>query len=246
MALCLQQIPSTDAWWKTLPDPSNSSFPWTKVYTAWPQPIATFAESFVADLTCLSSYALCAYANCTVMPDSSIPMAKCGCVAVPPNKFPVGGSSAGILEKSYKDPSLALCGPKTKTFNCSAAENYNTAPFCSGMQPSVTSKGKARMYHELFDIISTFNPDAWPKNTTSNQGQPGTGATVCDNGGAFALCYSAGCTKKAAWNGMDTTCYCPIYYPKAGQRFTLPSNAPGFSCSGQSVNGKIVYVQNGA
>ena len=80
------------------------------------QPIPTATE-FIGDLTCLSSYALCAYANCTYSGDyNAIPyyngqktsgpahVANCGCQPVLPSQFPAGspyntGSSAGILEK---------------------------------------------------------------------------------------------------------------------------------------------------
>ena len=80
------------------------------------QPIPTAAE-VTADLTCLSAYSLCAYANCTYSGDyNAIPyyngqktsgpayVANCGCQPVLPSQAPAGspynsGSSVGILEK---------------------------------------------------------------------------------------------------------------------------------------------------
>ncbi len=37
-----------------------------------------------------------------------------------------------------------------------------------------------------------------------------------------------------------------VYHVANGTSFFIASDAPGFSCQGQSVNGHIKYVQNGA
>ena len=116
------------------------------------------------------------------------------------------------------------------------------APFCEEMQPSASSNGKPTMYGGKFDLISTFNPVAWlPSDTAGgNQGSPGA-PIKCENGGAFAYCETAACLLKTSFNGLDTTCYCPVYTPAAGTKFGV--DGAGASCSGQSVNGKLTFVQ---
>ncbi|GAX74801.1 hypothetical protein CEUSTIGMA_g2248.t1 [Chlamydomonas eustigma] len=220
---------------------------WSEIYDAYPQPIS--ATQYVPySFSCLSAFALCAYANCTVTSfDSYPPIAECGCVTVRPRQFPAKapynlGASIGLLDKKLKKATKAVCG---KGFDCTRDSHYNTAPACEQMMPSLSSPaGKAKMYSGKFDIISTFNDFAWPENTTANQGQKGS-PQICSNGGVFVNCFSAGCMYKKAWNGLDTTCYCPIYYVEAGTNFSLSGHTEGYSCLGQSVDGKLKYVQNG-
>lgn len=51
------------------------SFPWLDVYTAYPQEVRE--PTFLVINT--APFALCSYANCSVIPGSDPPMAACGC-----------------------------------------------------------------------------------------------------------------------------------------------------------------------
>ena len=239
---------------------------WSKIYTGFPQPqvptttlnfvnnvpVAKFPE--VGGMKCLSNYAICAFANCTVSFASNPPVAECGCLPVQggnvvlpgkPNGFPnvevfSTATAAVILDKEVKVPSVKLCNG---TDLCFQDANYNVAPFCRAMQPSTTSAGKPIMFGGRFDLISTFNEFAWGLTDTSpssNQGFPSPVPTLCTEGGSFAYCETAGCLNKTSWNGLPTTCYCPIY--------TLPPGTPffvgglGATCSGTSMGGKLQFL----
>lgn len=165
------------------------------------------------------------------------------------------GSSAGILSATLKDKSIKACSAASgQVSQCVRDGAYNTAPFCSGMQPSLSSAGKPTAYGGIFDIISTYNAAAWPANTSANQGtasspqlcNPNNSTQVGD--GWMALCYSAGCRNQTAWNGMGSTCYCPIYrFKKGSPVYSLAGSASvGFSCTGQTPNSTTLFLQNGA
>ena len=94
-----------------------------------------------------------------------------------------------------------------------------------------------------FDIISTFSPIGWP-HTTDPLTQGGNNHQQwqnCTSGGATAVCFTAGCFKNEAYNGLPITCYCPVYVTDTW--FKIPAGE-GYSCSGQSVDGELAYVQN--
>ncbi|KAG1667618.1 hypothetical protein FOA52_001672 [Chlamydomonas sp. UWO 241] len=250
---------------------ANGTVVWSDVYTAFPQAVKMDEIAFIGDFQCLSAYALCSFANCTftgdhdaipyydgkATPDHPVYVANCGCQPVAPKDFPVGspfniGSSPGILEKAYKKPTLKACASNWGNKGvCVKPENYNTAPFCASMQPSLKSNGRPVAYDGLFDVISTFNPGAWPANTTAIQGVKSKAHTCNVTAGAdgwMALCFSAGCRNSEAWNGMPTTCYCPIYRFKAGSNYTYGlagSVEAGFSCTGQVANATTLFLQNG-
>ena len=239
---------------------------WAKIYTGFPQGPGLNKANLggPGDMKCLSNYAICAFANCTITFASNPPVAECGCLSViagqvqpnRPNGFPLGSpfniaTAEGILDKKLKEASRIVCDtpgkcapPPTSVSAFVAGPQYNTAPFCEAMQPSASSGGKPIMFGGKFDLISTFAPSAWlPSDSSGNQGSPG-GSTQCTNGGAFAYCETAACIQKTSWNGLDTTCYCPVYTPAAGTNFSV--EGAGATCSGQSVGGKLTFLQNGA
>ena len=246
-------------------DPATAD--WSKIYTGFPQGSALTGANLLGfgDMKCLSNYAICAYANCTITFASNPPIAECGCLSViagkvspnRPNGFPLGdpfniATIDAILDKKLKEESRMVCDtkdacspPPTSVAEFVSGTQFNVAPFCEEMQPSASSNGKPTMYGGKFDLISTFNPVAWlPSDTAGgNQGSPGA-PIKCENGGAFAYCETAACLLKTSFNGLDTTCYCPVYTPAAGTKFGV--DGAGASCSGQSVNGKLTFVQNGA
>ena len=242
---------------------------WAKIYTGFPQsktpssilnfvgqvPVAEFP--LVGGMRCLTDFAICAFANCTVSFASNPPVAECGCLPVnggqpvvpgKPNGLPRVdptnlATAAVILDKKVKVPSVKLCG---STSLCSENANYNVAPFCKAMQPSAGSAGKPTMFDGKFDLISTFNENAWgitDTSPTSNQGFPAPQPTLCTEGGAFAYCETAGCLNKTSWNGLPLTCYCPIYKVAPGTPFFV--GGLGSTCSGTSSGDKLQFVQNG-
>jgi len=216
-----------------------------------PHPSPSFHSHFFSD------FAICAFANCTVSFASNPPVAECGCLPVRggnvnlpnrPNGFPVPdpynlATAAVILDKKAKVPSVKLCND---TSVCFQTQNYNIAPFCKDMQPTLlgTGVGKPAMFGGRFDIISTYNAFAWLAGDTTqpNQGSP-SNPTQCTQGGAFAYCETAGCLNKTSWNGLPLTCYCPIYNVAAGTPFFVAG--AGASCAGTSVGGKLQFLQNG-
>jgi hypothetical protein len=59
--------------------------------------------------------------------------------------------------------------------------------------------------------------------------------------GVYTNCFSAACNLGTSWNGLNATCYCPVYHATS---FLLAGvAADGYS--GQSVDGRLTYVQNG-
>ena len=242
-------------------DPATEN--WSKIYTGFPQsqtPTITLNGNAsvpvfpsAGGMKCLSDFAICAFANCTVSFESNPPIAECGCLPVrggsveipgKPNGFPVPdpynlATAAVVLDKTVKVPSVALCGESQACFEDS---NYNVAPFCKKMQPSLS--GKPTMFGGRFDIISTFNAFAWGITATSspNQGSP-SNPVLCNEGGAFAYCETAGCLNQTSWNGLPLTCFCPIYTPAPGTPFFVAGS--GSTCAGTSVNGKLRFLQNG-
>ena len=242
---------------------------WSKIYTAVPQGNAVNNLNVAGKgvMKCLSNYAICAFANCTISFASTPPVAECGCLPLVagqnsprrPNGFPSGDpfnimSVNVILDRKLKEASRAACStdgacsPPLSGNSVSGfvtGSQFNTAPFCEEMQPSASSGGKPTMYGGVFDLISTFSPTAWLPGDTAggNQGSPGQGAK-CDQGGAFAYCATAACLNRPSFNGLPTTCYCPVYTPPPGVNFTVAG--AGATCSGESVGGKLTFVQNGA
>lgn len=94
-----------------------------------------------------------------------------------------------------------------------------------------------------FDLISAFNGGTWPAGTDPlTQGSSAGGIQTCEQGGAYAMCYSTGCLARPAFNGLPVTCYCP-YYTTTGP-FILPAG-PGYACAGLSVGGKLKFVGSG-
>ena len=70
--------------------------------------------------------------------------------------------------------------------------------------------------HQSEEVLSscTPHPPCRPANTTVNQGSKSEfqncTATASEDGW-MAVCYTAGCRNTPSWNGMPSTCYCPIY-----------------------------------
>ena len=81
---------------------------WSKIYTGFPQPqvptttlnfvnnvpVAKFPE--VGGMKCLSNYAICAFANCTVSFASNPPVAECGCLPVQGGNVVLPGKPNGF------------------------------------------------------------------------------------------------------------------------------------------------------
>lgn len=217
-------------------DPATAD--WAKIYTGYPQPVTD------GTILCLSDFAVCAFANCTVSFQSDPPVAECGCLpiraAVPgprkPNGLPVPSpynqmTIGNILDAKLRAATVKLCGNGTRCLP-------GAAPFCAELLPSAAT-GRPTMYGGWFDLISTYSPTAWTTEDTapgSGQGFPG-GAITCDHGGALAECNGAACLNRPAFNGLPVTCYCPVYTPLPGTPFFVAGQ--GATCSG------LPYVQNG-
>ena len=126
----------------------------------------------------MNNYALCAFANCTVLKTNGIPIAECGCLPVQgaqnvqpdlpngySNKIPFSiVTSRVILDKKLRAESTALCAtsagkcapiidPKTNATLDNTGSQFNVSPFCQEMESSPTTK-KPTMYGGHFDIIS--------------------------------------------------------------------------------------------
>lgn len=64
----------------------------------------------------------------------------------------------------------------------------------------------------------------------------------CESG-YYTNCFSSACIMGTSWNGLNATCYCPVYNATAFVLAGIP--ADGYSCSGHAVGGRLTYVQNG-
>lgn len=187
---------------------------WYKTYTSWPQPIPL--KKWVTGLTegifpCKSTYSLCAYAPCTWIPNSKPPMDQCGCY-----KFDNGysyGAVIGTLNKKYQQKTKKYCNnPKN---DCSVV---NSAPMCKGML-----NGKM---HPAYDTVSTYNTTDWQQVSGTDEY-----SQLCDDGGIFALCYTAACRAGKPSNPLvsapegqaqfNSTCFCPLYKGTPGQTFLV-------------------------
>ncbi len=134
-----------------------------------PQKLGT-PSLVVKDFFCLSGFALCAYANCSINFVSDPPIAECGCADVPPEKveltwhdalylslaapscappcviqLPAGypfntGTSSTILDASVKAANLKACAVGGGK-KCIKPSNYNIAPICKEMSVSLRAKG---------------------------------------------------------------------------------------------------------
>uniref|UniRef100_A0A383WPC6 Pherophorin domain-containing protein n=1 Tax=Tetradesmus obliquus TaxID=3088 RepID=A0A383WPC6_TETOB len=221
------------------------TFDWASVYTAYPvnNVVGTGILLNMVDLfTCSAPYALCAYANCTIVEGTNPPVAECGC-QVSSATLGRGALSIGttptILDKNLQTATAQRCGSSIGLTYSICTNPPNQAPFCPLMRRNRC--GKASMYGGVFDVISTFNTSTWPSGITSPQGGSGPGFKYCTKGCA-TNCFAAACHLKTAWNGMPATCYCPVYCQPG---FIMSSNSTGYECEGQSVNGKLTYIQNG-
>ena len=209
------------------------SLQWTAAYTAYPQ---TPAPSIVDVFTCVAPYALCAYANCSVVPGTTPLVAECGCVAYPDAQGLSLGNVPYMLDAQYKVEASLACGG-TLGLDVPCVLRPNTAAFCRSMQLSPNET--VPLYGGSFGLVSTFAPD-WPQ-TSGSQGERSP-PTYCESG-FYTNCFSAACNVAPSWNGLNAACYCPVY--NATGFFLLGAARDGYSCSGQSAGGKVAYVQNG-
>jgi hypothetical protein len=218
---------------------SPYTFNWSSIFTSYPQSQA-FSQSFLTnDFACIAPYALCSYANCTVLQNTNPLIAECGCVAYTQVDEWSLGTTAYTLDLETRTADDELCGRSFSSFKSPCVWIPNVSTFCGGMERN-TSSGKAYMYGGQFDLVSTWNPFTWPKNTSENQGAEGK-PKLCTNG-YVANCFSAPCLVQTSWNGLNATCYCPVYN---ATNFVMSSDKAGYECSGQYVNGTLTYVQNG-
>ena len=148
----------------------------SKIYTGYPQPptptIGAENLAAVGDVKCLSNYALCAFANCTVsFKSKGVPVAECGCLPVRggqnvqpdlPNGYAKDVAfsyvdSTVVLDKKVRAESVKLCKSSGKCIDKGAGivngEQFNVSPFCQEMQPSPTTR-KPTLYGGMFDLIS--------------------------------------------------------------------------------------------
>ena len=185
-------------------DPATAD--WAKIYTGYPQPVTD------GTILCLSDFAVCAFANCTVSFQSDPPVAECGCLPIragvpgpsKPNGLPVPSpynqmTIGKILDAKLRAATVKLCGNGT---GCPPG----AAPFCAEVLPSAAT-GRPTMYGGRFDLISTYSPTAWTTADTapgSGQGFPG-GAITCNQGGALAECNGGGVPEPARlqWSARD-------------------------------------------
>ncbi|WIA23202.1 hypothetical protein OEZ86_010092 [Tetradesmus obliquus] len=235
--------PPKDCPAEALFDPKT--FNWGSIYTAYPvnKVLGTGLFSNLFDtFACLAPYALCAYANCTIVEGTNPPVAECGCQvsrATLKSDAYSCGTATTVLDKNLQSAMEQRCG-SIGVQNSVCSNPPNQAPFCPLMKRNRC--GKAAMYGGVFDVISTFNSTTWPSGITSPQGGAGPAPQYCLKG-CSTNCFAAACHLKTAWNGMPATCYCPVYCNQPG--FILSANSTGYECEGQSVNGKQKYIQNG-
>ena len=172
-------------------DPATAD--WSKIYTGFPQSqtpttTLTFVNSVgvakfpsVGGMKCLSDYAICAFANCTVSFASNPPIAECGCLSViagkvSPNR-PNRDSSGRSLQycdhrchfgqeveggepHGMRIPKMRARRPPHLCCRIRVWNAVQRGTLLEEMQPSASSNGKPTMYGGKFDLISTFNPVA--------------------------------------------------------------------------------------
>jgi len=204
-----------------LPDPDAVKFngyAWSEIYTAYPQ-----NPDFKADarsyFKCSGPYALCSYAQCKITSIGSKTepaIAECVCYGQPKPydeaaAINIGGVAA-MLDAEEKKKNYKVCKEGSVIQDNQVCATANVAPFCADQ----ATKPRPSMYKGLFDIISTYNNETWPVTMTS----PGKLCAV----GQYTNCFSAGCELKEAWNGANTTCYCPVYNVKPGEAFFSVTN----------------------
>jgi hypothetical protein len=92
---------------KTAFDPKT--FNWAGAFTGYPQ--APFSmENWVDNMfACSAPYALCAYANCTIIQGSKPLVAECGCVAYTDPTGRSLGNTAWTLTKSLAEADRKTC-----------------------------------------------------------------------------------------------------------------------------------------
>lgn len=212
---------------------------WSRIYTAWPQNPEFFSNARSV-VNCTGPYALCSYAACKIISIGSKEepsIAECGCYGQPK---PTGdaavniGSAAGMLDRQAKTENYKACFNGTLAENNQVCATANVAPACA----SQSHRPRPSMYKGRFDLISTFNSATWPYDQLS----PGTLCTY----GQYTNCYSAGCSRKRAWNGANTTCYCPVYNVKPSENVLFVVASGNATCLGSKgfTVGSIVW--NGA
>jgi len=255
--------PTVREYKKTSIDPKK--FPWKEVYTAYPQNVILAENAF----QCKSDFALCYYANCTVVHGSNPLVARCGCINATEyakthkneSYLITEGYAGGILSAEFKQPTAKAC----KSFDGIPAigkdtwcyENVNAAPFCKGMNPTEGANSKPHMFDNIFPLISTSSYTIPPTAFSTKQGFPGQ-TQRCTKKGHYALCFSAACDATPYINPPPSptsgdnlpvypiTCYCPVYTTNA--MVQLPGSLDnGYNCQGQGpiVGGIPTYVQNG-
>ena len=166
------------------------------LYNAYPQS-GTLAEYVPVGIACVGPYALCEFSMCRIVStDTYPPLAECGCYGQPnPTGEDAINLSAQNLLLSQEAQSL-----NTVCTDLSCVENPNTAPACR----NYNAKPKPTIYEGKFDIVSTWNADTWPQQYDS-------GNTNTCTSGQYTNCCTAGCFDRPAFNGANTTCYCPVY-----------------------------------
>ena len=203
-----------------------ASIKWSSIYTGFPQnpEIVPYAKEIV---NCTGPYALCSYAECKIVSLGSKTepaIAECGCYGYPK---PTGagavniGAVPGMLSKAAVEANRKECSQGTAVQGTEACAVTNVAPACAAQ----ARKPRPTLYKGLFDLISTFNPKTWPFNEPTKPGN------FCPYG-QYTNCYSAGCKLKTAWNGANTTCYCPVYNIKKSDKALFLVGAANSSCVG--------------
>jgi hypothetical protein len=247
------------------------TFDFRAQWTAYPQSAANHSTRFLAT----GPYALCSFANCTVLPGTSPPIAECGCAgfAEPSERNTTTGSTPNVLEAALLAGTLAACA--VPSADCANNAN-NPSPFARAMlygKIGSPPQRVSRMYSALprkqggqgsrgrriwraanaadaagnlrlgWDLISAFNGGTWPNWTDpETQGSSAAGTRTCEDGGVYSMCFSVGCLKQPAFNGMPYTCYCPYY--KTSGPFILPAGS-GYACDGLQQDGQLKFVGSG-
>lgn len=175
---------------------------------------------------CRGPYALCAFANCSILPDTEPPLAACGCYV--PKKPVWFVTPRQLKSKQWYDAT------STKCFQGDAFNNNNTGCLKTNSAPVCKAIIRNKIYNQDYDLISTFTPTVH------------LGRQSCIGPGLMAECMSAACYNKTAWDGSPVTCYCPVTNVPEGQAYSLgrhredpayPCNQPqGYIISGEYTN----------
>lgn len=174
---------------------------------------------------CKGPYALCAFANCTILPGTNPPLAECGCFH-PKKKDLSNVTPRQLKTKQVFDATAKACYRDGDAINKRnvRCRKVNSAPACKAINEN-------SIYNGVWELISTF--------TKTHDQQP----THCTGPGLMAECMSGPCYNTTAWDGSPIKCYCLVTNVPQGQGYVLGSHkGHGISCTqpaGYIISGEL-------